>query len=52
MLKDIKLEPVGDPNLQFSNQERPPKSGSIPDRCQIYFFSGVDDNPNLFRNTK
>ena len=35
MVKDNTVEPVEAPDLQPRSQERPPKSGSAPDGCQI-----------------
>ena len=31
MVKDITLEPLGVPDLHQERQERPPKSGSVPE---------------------
>ena len=35
MVRDITLDPLGIPHLHPRSQERPPKSGSVPDGCQI-----------------
>ena len=38
MVMDITLKRLGVPDLHLRTQERPPKSGSVPDGCQIYIF--------------
>ena len=35
MVRDITLDPIGVPHLLPRIKECPPKSGSVPDRCQI-----------------
>ena len=36
MVRYIKLDSIGVPDLPLRNQESPPKSVSFPGRCQIY----------------
>ena len=50
MVRDITLEPLGVPDLHPRSQERPPKSGSVPDCTKSNFFNFEDKEESYKSN--